>query len=123
MDKFFSRIPEPVRFVVANSVNVDSATVVLRVGAPEVNESEPLIQMVKIAPPVPIKSKTNEAANTVLANKTTTKILAKVTNDDYCVVGNYTYTNVDFPVGKIGGDCDSAPKCDNETPQAPIFIF
>ena len=121
---YFSSIQQPIRFVVADYIRVDADSVVLRVGAPIVEKGDVVASSV-----IPTgnnlqknKNAVNQNMNISTALDLNRKFIAKAVNNDYCAAGNYTYTNVDFPVGKISGDCEKTAKCKTTNPPVvPTF--
>ncbi len=114
---YFSCIQQPIRFVVADTISAGADSVVVRVGAPIVREGDVVASSVIPAGNSRQKNKNavNQNMNIDKAPEVNRKFMAKAANNNYCAAGTYTYTNVDFPVGKISGDCDYIPKCTDQS--------
>ncbi len=84
--EFFSNIQEPIRFVVNDSVDVDSANMVFKFGAPLINESL-LPKIVKAQQKFMANDKYNIAANTHL---TKGKKVTLITGSNTCTINEYS---------------------------------
>jgi hypothetical protein len=119
--KFFPSIMQPIRFIVADSMSAGADSVVLRVGAPIITTSEPIIWGAKVEG----KNKKYNYVTAAADNVNNSKRKLNITEGNYCTAGSYTYGNADFPVGKVGGGCDDKNNwCEtNDPPQEPQIIF
>lgn len=98
---YFFRIPKPIRFIVNDSIKVDSSKVVIRVGIakkPKVEE-----------PPILIGKVVGKG------NKSKKERTVKNTEDYYCSVSEYVYERYGLAEGVLKKkDCSTAPQCEGE---------
>jgi len=109
-----SNIQQPIKFVVADSLTSTDSVVVLRVGAPVVEESVANKTIVN----TPALSKAKNAKsnmNIKTAQNANAKILAQTTNEDVCTIYTPIYTNTSDAAATIGGDCDYIPTCTGQS--------
>lgn len=114
--QYFINQNQPIRFIVNDSLEVDSAVVVLRIGVPQDNDTIYLpyssfvqSQSNKSQPVELLHSKIGENLN-----------VASITSE-YCITNAFEYEAYSLAVGLvIPGDCYKAEQCDSP-PRTPLF--
>jgi len=95
---FFSQIRAPIRFLVADSINTGTDTlVVLRVGAPNLSVTDTKVSNSKIAG----KIKNNISITSNQDNVKNQKVLKKINSETSCAIGTYSDSNADYPTALL----------------------
>ena len=100
MEEYFANVLQPLKFVVNMQADVDTATIVLRVGAPALNAANSSIRT-KMLRKTPIREISSLAVKLGLPEMVIKKV-ANVTDDSYCIpegnfqVSNFTTTQSKF---------------------------